>query len=145
MGSTGTMLDLGGPYQSSHPEDDRMATGQRAAPGRWLLPHERWLGRSAGRVTAPPRGGQRWRFRQNYAPEADVFLPASVANLMAALILLIAGPVPALTRNDREYLTCPLRCIQGTGSRPWPTQHPLGLHRASTRCRPVLTSATRVR
>ena len=68
-----------------------MSTGRRAAPGRWLLPHERWLGRFAGRVTAPPRGGQRWRFQQNYGPEGEVLLAASVADLMAALILLIAG------------------------------------------------------
>jgi hypothetical protein len=70
-----------------------MPTAKTQAGRHWLLPHERWLGRFAGRVENPPPGGKRWRFQQNYGPEGDVFLTAYLADMVAAFFLCIAGIV----------------------------------------------------
>jgi hypothetical protein len=58
-----------------------------------LFPHERWLGRFAGRVADPPPGGKRWRFQKNYGPEGDVFLAATTADLFAAGVFLFIGVI----------------------------------------------------
>jgi len=60
---------------------------------RWLLPHERWLGRYAGRVQDSSPGGRRWQFQQRYGPEGDVFLTAYLADMLAAFLLCAAGVV----------------------------------------------------
>lgn len=68
-----------------------MPTAAGIAARRWLLPHERWLGRFAGRVVDPPPGGKRWTFQQNYGPKGDVFLAAAAADLIAGPILGFIG------------------------------------------------------
>jgi hypothetical protein len=71
---------------------------------RWLLPHERWLGSFAGRVTNPMPGGQRWRFQRNYVPDGDACLAACAADTAAALVLLFGGAILLGSSGDRGML-----------------------------------------
>jgi hypothetical protein len=66
---------------------------ERTAGKHWLLPHERWFGRFAGRATNPPVGGSRWAFQQNYGPEGDVLMAAIAADIIAAGIFLLIGVI----------------------------------------------------
>lgn len=82
---------------------------------RWLLPHERWLGGFAGRVTDPPPGGTRWTFQQNYGPDGDVFLAATAADVFAAVILLFIGVILLGTSGTEGPLSAAGYWLMGIG------------------------------
>jgi len=79
--------------EQSHAKMSGMSTAESTAGRRWLLPHERWLGRFAGWVADPPPGGKRWAFQQNYGPEGDIFLAAATADQIAAVTFLLIGVI----------------------------------------------------
>jgi hypothetical protein len=91
-----------------------MSTGQKGATRHWLLPHEHWLGRFAGRAGEPP-GGQAWRFQQNYGPEGNALVLASAADLMAALMLCLVGFTCLGASGDRGPLAAAGYWIVGIG------------------------------
>lgn len=72
----------------------------KRAARHWLLPHERWLRRFAGRAGDPPPGGKRWAYQQNYGPEVDVFLAAILADVIAATIFGFTGVILLILSNS---------------------------------------------
>lgn len=45
-----------------------MPTAERGTTWHWLLRHERWLGRFAGRAGDPPPSGKAWCFQHDCGP-----------------------------------------------------------------------------
>ncbi len=82
---------------------------------RWLLPHERWLGRFAGRVTAPPVGGSRWAFQQNYGPQGDLLMAAIAADTIAAGIFLFIGVILLIVSGSKGSLATAGYWLMGLG------------------------------
>ncbi len=70
-----------------------MPVSQKRAATYWLLPHERWLGRFAGRAGEPPPGGKAWAVQQNYGREGQVLILAVTADTIAAVVLMFAGVI----------------------------------------------------
>jgi hypothetical protein len=81
-----------------------MGTVETTDARLWLLPHEHWPGRFAGRVTAPPLGGSRWAFQQNYGPQGDVLMAAIAADTIAALISLLIGVILLIVSGSKGSL-----------------------------------------
>jgi hypothetical protein len=92
-----------------------MPAAEKRAARHWLLPHERWLGRFAGRAGDPQPGGQAWRFQQNYGPEGSALVLASSADLLAALVLLFAGFTALGASGDRGALAAVGYWLAGAG------------------------------
>ena len=77
-----------------------MPPTESPAARHWLLPHERWLGRFAGRAGDPAPGGRAWAAQQNYGPDGNLFLSAIAADAIAAGLLGFTGVILLLASKS---------------------------------------------
>jgi hypothetical protein len=92
-----------------------MGTVETTDARHWLLTHERWFGRFAGRVKAPPPGGSRWAFQQNYGPQGDVLMSAIAADTIAAGIFWLIGVIFLVVSGNKGWLPTAGYWLMGLG------------------------------
>jgi hypothetical protein len=92
-----------------------MPTAQRGTTRHWLLPHERKLGRFAGRAGDPPPSGKGLVLSTQLRPWGEALRLASSADLIVAGILCFTGLILLVGSGSSRPLAAAGYSIRGIG------------------------------